>query len=72
MPESISAIDEQISSEISPQQVAAIADPMRTLGELAGNFSEVEALRTTGQPAVMEFGEPLPEKKFLSRRRVGH
>jgi hypothetical protein len=47
VPGSTIAADEQISPAISPQQIAAVADPMRTLGELAGYFSEVEALRTT-------------------------
>jgi hypothetical protein len=72
VPESTIAADEQISPAISPQQIAAIADPMRTLGELAGNFGGLEALRTTRPASGNRLRQPLPKKKFLPRKRVGH
>ena len=62
-------------------QVKAAAAPAIPLSELAGdppaaqtigNFADVESLlEQLGAPPVFELGNPLPEEKFMPKRRVG-
>jgi hypothetical protein len=56
VPESTIAADEQISPAISPQQIAAIADPMRTLGNWPVISAASRRFERLGQPAAIDFG----------------
>ena len=65
-------------------QLRAIASPRTSLRQLAGNgdeppsgsalgnFKDLEdLLEQLGSPPVLELGNPLPDARFLPRRRIG-
>ena len=66
---------------LTPHQLKAIAEPRLPLTELAneapptganGNFKDLESLlEQLGGPPVFELGNPLPEEKFMPKRRIG-
>jgi len=53
-------------------RLAATASPQTPIRELTGSFSDVEhLLDQLGKPAVIELGKPLPNEKYLPRKRAG-
>lgn len=64
--------DRRPASAISLQQLAAMAAPGRRTSDLIGNFGEFGSLfEQLGEPVVIELGKPLPEDKYLPRKRIG-
>lgn len=57
---------------LTPHQLAAATSPATPIRELTGSFSDVEhLLEHLGKPAVIELGKPLPQEKYLPRKRAG-
>lgn len=57
---------------LARHQLAAAASPAIPMRELTGSFGDVEhLLEQLGKPAVIELGKPLPNEKYLPRKRAG-
>jgi hypothetical protein len=55
-----------------PHQLAAALAPDVPIGDLLGNFGDLDSLfDQLAEPAVIELGKPLPRKKYLPRKRAG-
>lgn len=59
-------------SAITNHQIAAATSPHRRTSDLLGNFRDFDRLfDQLGEPVVISLGQPLPDTKFLPKKRVG-
>ena len=66
------ARDWKKAEPLAAHRLAAAASPAIPIRELTGSFSDVEdLLEQLGEPAVIELGKPLPQEKYLPRKRAG-
>ena len=73
MPVRVPKDDEKgLSAAIRHHQLAAAASPDKPIGELIGNFEDLERLfEQLYEPALIPLGQPLPEQKDSTKPRVG-
>lgn len=64
--------DDPLTAAIPPHQLAAAAASDVPIGDLLGNFGDLDRLfDQLAQPVVIELGKPLPKEKYLPRKRAG-
>jgi len=64
--------DDPLTAAMPPHQLAAAAAPETPIGELIGNFVDLERLfDQLAEPILIELGKPLPRNKHLPAARVG-
>ena len=57
---------------VALHQIVAVTSPDLRTSDLLGNFADFDRLfDQLGEPAVIPLGHPLPEGKFLPKKRVG-
>lgn len=61
------------SEEAAPEDLERPATPKGSAASPAGgNFKDLERLlEQLGSPPVFELGSPLPQEKFMPKRRIG-
>ena len=73
MPSSAYSDDGEPTLHSLPEhQRAAAASPHTSLSDLVGNFTDLQSLfDRLGEPNLIELGKPVPNEKFLPRKRLG-